>query len=138
MQVYTIDWSNWSQKSVWDKSFSVLFFFQEHFIDILQIFLSIRTLPFYQITPCTRDGINKVTLTGCDARVFCLGVRLVKRRTVQQVVKFDQHYALCRFSCKNLFYLLFFSIQLKSYFVNQSIIISLRAHQSDVKDIYNV
>ncbi|KAL3354558.1 hypothetical protein AABB24_018955 [Solanum stoloniferum] len=38
------------------------------------------------ITPCTRDGINKVTLTGCDARVFCLGVRLVKRRTVQQVL----------------------------------------------------
>ncbi|CAN4119379.1 unnamed protein product [Withania somnifera] len=38
------------------------------------------------ITPCTRDGINKITLTGCDARVFCLGVRLAKRRTVQQVL----------------------------------------------------
>ncbi|CAK9174404.1 unnamed protein product [Ilex paraguariensis] len=37
------------------------------------------------ITPCTRDGINKVSLTGCDARVFCVGVRIVKRRTVQQI-----------------------------------------------------
>ncbi|KAK6235384.1 hypothetical protein SCA6_010721 [Theobroma cacao] len=38
------------------------------------------------ITPCTKDGINKITLTGCDARVFCFGVRIVKRRTVQQVL----------------------------------------------------
>ncbi|KAA8544013.1 hypothetical protein F0562_021810 [Nyssa sinensis] len=38
------------------------------------------------ITPCTRDGINKISLTGCDARVFCLGVRIVKRRTVQQIL----------------------------------------------------
>ncbi|KAK9058574.1 hypothetical protein SSX86_023416 [Deinandra increscens subsp. villosa] len=37
------------------------------------------------ITPCTRDGINKITLTACDSRVFCMGVRIVKRRTVQQV-----------------------------------------------------
>ncbi|GFZ18061.1 DNA-binding protein with MIZ/SP-RING zinc finger, PHD-finger and SAP domain-containing protein [Actinidia rufa] len=36
------------------------------------------------ITPCTRDGINKISLTGCDSRMFCLGVRIVKRRTVQQ------------------------------------------------------
>ncbi|XP_024982905.1 E3 SUMO-protein ligase SIZ1-like isoform X3 [Cynara cardunculus var. scolymus] len=38
------------------------------------------------ITPCTRDGINKISLTGCDSRVFCLGVRIVKRRTVQQIL----------------------------------------------------
>ncbi|KAJ4845155.1 SUMO ligase siz1 [Turnera subulata] len=38
------------------------------------------------ITPCTKDGINKIILTGCDARVFCLGVRIVKRRTVQQIL----------------------------------------------------
>ncbi|XP_076917522.1 E3 SUMO-protein ligase SIZ1-like [Bidens hawaiensis] len=38
------------------------------------------------ITPCTRDGINKITLTGCDSRVFCFGVRIVKRRTVQQIL----------------------------------------------------
>nr|XP_043629181.1 E3 SUMO-protein ligase SIZ1 isoform X2 [Erigeron canadensis] len=38
------------------------------------------------ITPCTRDGSNKISLTGCDARVFCLGVRIVKRRTVQQIL----------------------------------------------------
>ncbi|KAL9272730.1 E3 SUMO-protein ligase SIZ1-like protein [Drosera capensis] len=36
------------------------------------------------ITPCTRDGINKISLTGCDARIFCLGVRIVKRRSLQQ------------------------------------------------------
>ncbi|KAJ8751353.1 hypothetical protein K2173_016547 [Erythroxylum novogranatense] len=38
------------------------------------------------ITPCTRDGINKISLTGCDARAFCLGVRIVKRRTTQQIL----------------------------------------------------
>ncbi|GAB2285091.1 SUMO ligase siz1, variant 2 [Dionaea muscipula] len=38
------------------------------------------------ITPCTRDGINKISLTGCDARMFCLGVRIVKRRTLQQIL----------------------------------------------------
>ncbi|KAL6203076.1 hypothetical protein ACLB2K_026780 [Fragaria x ananassa] len=38
------------------------------------------------ITPYTRDGINKICLTICDARIFCLGVRIVKRRTVQQIL----------------------------------------------------
>ncbi|XP_071711972.1 E3 SUMO-protein ligase SIZ1-like [Rutidosis leptorrhynchoides] len=38
------------------------------------------------ITTCTRDGSNKISLTGCDARVFCLGVRIVRRRTVQQIL----------------------------------------------------
>uniref|UniRef100_A0A6N2L6L0 SP-RING-type domain-containing protein n=1 Tax=Salix viminalis TaxID=40686 RepID=A0A6N2L6L0_SALVM len=38
------------------------------------------------ITPCAKDGINKLSLTGCDARIFCLGVRIVKRRTVQQIL----------------------------------------------------
>ncbi|CAN0874821.1 E3 SUMO-protein ligase SIZ1 [Linum grandiflorum] len=38
------------------------------------------------ITPCTKDGINKISLTGCDARVFCFGVRIVKRRTLQQIL----------------------------------------------------
>ncbi|XAR60257.1 hypothetical protein NMG60_11033542 [Bertholletia excelsa] len=38
------------------------------------------------ITSCTRDGINKICLTGCDSRVFCLGVRIVQRRTVEQII----------------------------------------------------
>ncbi|XP_043700650.1 E3 SUMO-protein ligase SIZ1-like isoform X2 [Telopea speciosissima] len=38
------------------------------------------------ITTCTREGINKITLSGCDARIFCLGVRIVRRRTIQQVM----------------------------------------------------
>ncbi|ESQ37481.1 hypothetical protein EUTSA_v10002397mg [Eutrema salsugineum] len=38
------------------------------------------------ITPCIRDGINKISLSGCDSRIFCLGVRLVKRRSLQQVL----------------------------------------------------
>ncbi|KAG9146513.1 hypothetical protein Leryth_011782 [Lithospermum erythrorhizon] len=38
------------------------------------------------ITLCTRDGINKISLTGCDARIFCLGVRIVKRRTLPQIL----------------------------------------------------
>ncbi|KAG5598977.1 hypothetical protein H5410_030347 [Solanum commersonii] len=38
------------------------------------------------ITRCFRDRINKISLTGCDARAFCVGVRLVERRTIQQVL----------------------------------------------------
>ncbi|XP_043718706.1 E3 SUMO-protein ligase SIZ1-like [Telopea speciosissima] len=38
------------------------------------------------ITAYTREGINKISLSGCDARIFCLGVRIVRRRTVQQVM----------------------------------------------------
>ncbi|KAK1398471.1 E3 SUMO-protein ligase SIZ1 [Heracleum sosnowskyi] len=38
------------------------------------------------ITPCTKDGVNKISLTGCDARVFCMGVRIARRRTVQQIL----------------------------------------------------
>ncbi|XP_030962493.1 E3 SUMO-protein ligase SIZ1 isoform X2 [Quercus lobata] len=38
------------------------------------------------ITPYTKDGINKICLTGCDARIFCVGVRIVKRRSVQQIL----------------------------------------------------
>ncbi|XP_042482031.1 E3 SUMO-protein ligase SIZ1-like isoform X3 [Macadamia integrifolia] len=38
------------------------------------------------ISTCTREGINKITLSGCDARIFCLGVRIVRRRTIQQVM----------------------------------------------------
>ncbi|XP_019052840.1 PREDICTED: E3 SUMO-protein ligase SIZ1 isoform X2 [Nelumbo nucifera] len=34
----------------------------------------------------TREGLNKISLSGCDARIFCLGVRIVKRRTIQQVL----------------------------------------------------
>ncbi|KAG6415415.1 hypothetical protein SASPL_122826 [Salvia splendens] len=36
------------------------------------------------ITPWTRDGINKIFVSGCDARIFCVGVRIVKKRTLQQ------------------------------------------------------
>ncbi|XP_071732890.1 E3 SUMO-protein ligase SIZ1-like [Rutidosis leptorrhynchoides] len=32
------------------------------------------------------DGINKISLSGSDARTFCLGVRLVRQRTFQQVI----------------------------------------------------
>lgn len=32
------------------------------------------------------EGCNKISLCGSDARTFCLGVRLVKQRTVQQVI----------------------------------------------------
>lgn len=38
------------------------------------------------ITTCTRDGLNKISLTGSDGRTFCLGVRIVRRRTMQQIL----------------------------------------------------
>ncbi|XP_024466348.1 E3 SUMO-protein ligase SIZ1 isoform X4 [Populus trichocarpa] len=39
-----------------------------------------------QIKLCIREGINRISLSGCDSRVFCFGIRLVKRRTVEQVL----------------------------------------------------
>ncbi|KAK9289595.1 hypothetical protein L1049_007751 [Liquidambar formosana] len=38
------------------------------------------------ITACISDGLNRISLTGRDARIFCLGVRILKRRTIQQVL----------------------------------------------------
>ncbi|XP_010264787.1 PREDICTED: E3 SUMO-protein ligase SIZ1-like [Nelumbo nucifera] len=34
----------------------------------------------------TREGLNKISLQGCDARIFCIGIRIVKRCTIQQVL----------------------------------------------------
>ncbi|KAF9676709.1 hypothetical protein SADUNF_Sadunf08G0031200 [Salix dunnii] len=36
---------------------------------------------------CIEEGINRVSLSRCDSRVFCFGIRLVKRQTVEQVLK---------------------------------------------------
>ncbi|CAA6654791.1 unnamed protein product [Spirodela intermedia] len=38
------------------------------------------------ITTCSREGINKISFTRCDARTFCFGLRIAKRRTLQQVL----------------------------------------------------
>lgn len=38
------------------------------------------------ITTCSREGMNKISLTRTDARVFCFGIRIAKRRTVPQVL----------------------------------------------------
>ncbi|KAL8516075.1 hypothetical protein ACS0TY_014669 [Phlomoides rotata] len=38
------------------------------------------------ISTVIKDGINKISLTGCDARIFCVGVRIVKRRTLRQIL----------------------------------------------------
>ncbi|XP_074591185.1 LOW QUALITY PROTEIN: E3 SUMO-protein ligase SIZ1-like [Curcuma longa] len=38
------------------------------------------------ISTCSTEGVNKIVLSRNDARVFCFGIRLVKRRTVQQVL----------------------------------------------------
>nr|CAD1839811.1 unnamed protein product [Ananas comosus var. bracteatus] len=38
------------------------------------------------ITTCSREGVNKICLSRCDARVFCFGIRIAKRRTLQQVL----------------------------------------------------
>ena len=41
---------------------------------------------FLQVTTCSREGINKISLSRVDARTFCFGVRIVRRRTVPQVL----------------------------------------------------
>ncbi|XP_072996559.1 E3 SUMO-protein ligase SIZ1-like isoform X1 [Typha latifolia] len=38
------------------------------------------------ITTCSREGVNKICLSRGDARTFCFGVRIAKRRTVHQVL----------------------------------------------------
>ncbi|CAN8244368.1 unnamed protein product [Cochlearia groenlandica] len=38
------------------------------------------------ITPCMRDGINRISLSGGDVRSFCFGVRIVRCRSLQQVL----------------------------------------------------
>ncbi|CAL9056900.1 unnamed protein product [Musa banksii] len=38
------------------------------------------------ITTCTKEGSNKICLSWRDARVFCFGIRLAKRQSIQQVV----------------------------------------------------
>ncbi|XP_066357301.1 E3 SUMO-protein ligase SIZ1-like [Miscanthus floridulus] len=36
------------------------------------------------VTTCSREGINKISLSRVDARTFYFGVRIVRRRTVPQ------------------------------------------------------
>ncbi|XP_074286774.1 E3 SUMO-protein ligase SIZ1 [Silene latifolia] len=38
-----------------------------------------------EITSCIMEGVNKISLSFTDARNFCFGVRLVRRRTLEQV-----------------------------------------------------
>ncbi|KAK3004828.1 hypothetical protein RJ639_019492 [Escallonia herrerae] len=37
------------------------------------------------ISLCLVEGVNKISLSGSDARCFCLGVRVVKQHTVQEI-----------------------------------------------------
>ncbi|XP_078434735.1 DNA-binding protein with MIZ/SP-RING zinc finger, PHD-finger and SAP domain-containing protein isoform X2 [Wolffia australiana] len=38
------------------------------------------------ITTFSKEGINKIIFSRCDARTFCFGLRIAKRRTLQQVL----------------------------------------------------
>ncbi|XP_038980199.1 E3 SUMO-protein ligase SIZ1-like isoform X2 [Phoenix dactylifera] len=38
------------------------------------------------ITIRSREGINKICLSRCDSRIFCFGIRIGKRQTIQQVL----------------------------------------------------
>ncbi|XP_072985592.1 E3 SUMO-protein ligase SIZ1-like isoform X1 [Typha latifolia] len=38
------------------------------------------------ITTYSKEGINKISLARCDARIFCFGIRIAKRRTLPQVL----------------------------------------------------
>ncbi|KAL9230505.1 hypothetical protein vseg_005845 [Gypsophila vaccaria] len=39
-----------------------------------------------EVTACTVEGVNKISLSFTDARIFCFGVRLVRKRTFEQVL----------------------------------------------------
>ncbi|KAJ1261389.1 hypothetical protein BS78_09G026000 [Paspalum vaginatum] len=38
------------------------------------------------VTTCSREGINKISLSRVDTRTFCFGVRIVRKRTIPQVL----------------------------------------------------
>ncbi|KAJ7522680.1 hypothetical protein O6H91_18G022500 [Diphasiastrum complanatum] len=38
------------------------------------------------ITSCIKEGTNRISLSAYDARSFCMGVRIIRRLTVQQVL----------------------------------------------------
>ncbi|XP_024382422.1 E3 SUMO-protein ligase SIZ1 isoform X3 [Physcomitrium patens] len=38
------------------------------------------------IAACTREGINRLIMSSYDARPFCLGVRIIRRRSLEEVV----------------------------------------------------
>nr|CAB3463760.1 unnamed protein product [Digitaria exilis] len=38
------------------------------------------------VTTCSREGINKISLSRVDTRTFCFGVRIVRKRTFAQVL----------------------------------------------------
>ncbi|WOL16272.1 E3 SUMO-protein ligase [Canna indica] len=38
------------------------------------------------INTCSKEGINKISLSWRDTRVFCFGIRLARKRSVQQVL----------------------------------------------------
>ncbi|XP_038980897.1 E3 SUMO-protein ligase SIZ1-like isoform X2 [Phoenix dactylifera] len=38
------------------------------------------------ITTFCREGTNEICLSRCDARIFCLGIRIARRRTIQEVL----------------------------------------------------
>ncbi|XP_078178890.1 DNA-binding protein with MIZ/SP-RING zinc finger, PHD-finger and SAP domain-containing protein [Carex rostrata] len=38
------------------------------------------------ITTLSREGHNKICLTRCDTRTFCFGIRIARKRTLQQVL----------------------------------------------------
>ena len=86
LHVYACVWNGWGS---WQAGYCMCFIILLIFVTYLRNIHGLNHL-FYclfccQITPCTKDGINKITLTGCDDRVFCFGVRIVKRQTVQRV-----------------------------------------------------
>ena len=39
----------------------------------------------FQITVCTREGLNRLNMSAYDARPFCLGVRIIRRLSLEQV-----------------------------------------------------
>lgn len=51
---------------------------------------------FFQLLVFLVEGVNTISLSGTDTRPFCLGVRLVQQRTVQQVISFILSF-LCDF-----------------------------------------
>lgn len=50
-----------------------------------ELFLTGFNSSAFQVTVCAREGLNRLNISTYDARSFCLGVRIIRRLSLEQV-----------------------------------------------------
>jgi hypothetical protein len=79
--------------------FSAVYTSKSTVADVWELAEALRTLRLswlgLQITAYTTEGLNRLSFSAYDARAFCLGVRIVRRRSLQEVDFFFYCLQLC-------------------------------------------